>query len=376
MALSSCLPTSNKQDVVQDQNSATETVAVVQDTVTETVDVIDTIKVPDWLSGEDSIAYIENALIQSPISVETYLSLSKIHELENNLNNFNKQKTDDTWFGDEDYSQFIATHQDSCTLKLGNRIMRMHSLAFDKGDAMDKMQWTIAVNAAIDTFCIEMPDIPRDSALKDIDRVMYKFMDMIQSDWDYVSYVSSVLKEYQTIENYRQWINELPDDLMLMAQEEYLAWFQLNEERYAFWRDISSEQGQNSLKGPLQSAYYECLLENRKAELAIERKIVLNNKPYHQLGKKTTSQQWEKWLADNSVPVDIERCKEEGTIIPDTTMVKERSESLRVAYNRWLVTRQAFAAALPKAQGESYARLTSDLQSRFIGKLRWLVQYE
>jgi len=42
----------------------------------------DTVVVPEGYTGEDSVAYIENAILQSPISVEDLLGLAEVHSVE------------------------------------------------------------------------------------------------------------------------------------------------------------------------------------------------------------------------------------------------------------------------------------------------------
>ena len=42
----------------------------------------DTTGVPEWLTGEDSIAYIENHTVKSPISVADLLGLAEVHTVE------------------------------------------------------------------------------------------------------------------------------------------------------------------------------------------------------------------------------------------------------------------------------------------------------
>ena len=49
----------------------------------------DTVTVPEGYTGEDSIAYIENTILQSPISAEDLLGLAEVHYVENAIDNYN-----------------------------------------------------------------------------------------------------------------------------------------------------------------------------------------------------------------------------------------------------------------------------------------------
>ena len=45
----------------------------------------DTVTVPEGITGEDSIAYIENAVLKDHISMSDFLALAEVHELEDRL---------------------------------------------------------------------------------------------------------------------------------------------------------------------------------------------------------------------------------------------------------------------------------------------------
>ena len=110
----------------------------------------------------------------------------------------------------------------------------------------------------------------------------------------------------------------------------------------------------------------------------MERDIILNGKPYQQKGKTVTAKEWEQWIADNSVPEDINDLKKMGDTdrIPSDTLVADRVNTLKFTFSRWLKARQALAAALPKEQGDSYDYLTADIHSRMVGKLAAIIPYE
>ena len=123
----------------------------------------DTVNVPEWITGEDSIAYIENVILQSPISAEDLLGLAEVHSVEDrvyNYNNFDKAKESPQYA-----NLYLATHRDSAAMRLANRFMRMANLVNINGNANDKLHWAVAVNAALDSFHVAVPSVPSDSAL-------------------------------------------------------------------------------------------------------------------------------------------------------------------------------------------------------------------
>ena len=91
-----------------------------------------------------------------------------------------------------------------------------------------------------------------------------------------------------------------------------------------------------------------------------------------------TAKEWEQWIADNSVPEDIDDLKKMGDTdrIPSDTLVADRVNTLMSTFGRWLKARQALATALPKEQGDSYDYLTADIHSRMVGKLAAIIPYE
>ena len=339
------------------------------------IDPRDTVQVPEGLSGEDSIAYIENMVIQSPISADDLLGLAEVHSLEEwlfNYNNFDRAAEEPEYA-----DNFLATRRDSCAMRLANRFMRMHHLINENGDAMDELQFALAVNAILDTFRAEMPEVVPDSALDEIGRVMDKFSSLTQAEMNMQCYVLAAVDYYRAIEAYRRWLADVPVNLKTLAQEEYKAWNALNEVRFSFWRDVSYRQEYSSMKPMEIEAYYSNLADNRRAELAVERSIVLGGKPYRQLGKTVTTPQWEKWIAEKSKPEDYDLLveMERDDLIPDESLVSEYVDQLKTSFSRWLAARQAFAAALPKDRATSYDNLTADIHSRMVGQLPLLVPF-
>lgn len=333
------------------------------------IDPCDTVQVPEGVTGEDSIAYIENRVIQSPITADDLLGLAEVHSLEEYLfcyNNFERAKNEPQYA-----DHFLPTRRDSCALRLANRFMRMHHLVELNGDAMDELQWALAVNAVLDTFRSHVPEVAPDAALDEIMRVMDKFSSMTQLEMNMNSYVSASVAYYRLIESYRQWLEAVPTQLKELAMEEYVAWYILNEARFDFWNDVSSSQEAYSLKPMEVEGYKSELSDNRRAELEIEKGIVLSGRDYKQQGRTVTTRQWEGWIEEHSVPDDIEILRELGRteLIPSYSLVAQRVSRLRTAFSRWLAARQALAAALPKAQGTAYDNLTADIHSRIIGQL-------
>ena len=322
----------------------------------------DTVAVPEGITGEDSIAYIEDAVLKNHISFSDFLALAEVHELEDRLFLYNDS---------------IATPRDKAAMRLANRFMRMHYVAIS-GDANSKLQWAMAVNAVLDTLRVDVPSLPKDSALNEIIRVSDKYSSETQSEMNFQCYIRSSIDYYRTIEAYRQWIQAVPSDIRPLVQEEYEAWHDLHDARFTLWEDVSFRQEWYSMKPMEIEGYREYLLSNRRAELEIERDIILGGKLYKQKGKTVTVKEWDQWMADNSVPEDIDDLKKMGDTdhIPSDSLVADRVNTLKSTFSRWLKARQDLAAALPKEQGDSYDYLTADIHSRMVGKLDDIIPYE
>ena len=342
-----------------------------------TFDPRDTVIVPEGLTGEDSIAYIENAILKRPISAADLLSLAEVHTVQDRLFHCYEEAGCPVYdpYSREDHQ---TERRDSAAMCLANRLIRMANLVNLNGDANDKLQWAVAVNAAIDSFHVAVPSLPIDSVISDINRVVKKFSNDTQSELNFRWYVKATVDYYRTIEAYRQWLSEVPSNLKSLMQNEYVAWHNFNEARFAFWRDVSYNQEWYSMKPMEIEGYYENLSANRRAELEVERSIILEGKPYLQKGKTVTSSQWEKWITDHSVPEDIEYLRNEflKDRIPNDSIVSNRVNALKSSFSQWIGVRKAIVNALPQEQGQWYQNITDDIHCRIIGKLDNIIPLE
>lgn len=335
----------------------------------------DTVNVPEGLTGEDSIAYIENMIVKSPITANDLLGLAEVHYVEESLTLYGDlgRPLNDPYYREDPQTE----HRDSAAMRLANRFLRMGNLVNLNGNANDKLQWAVAVNAAIDTFLVAVPYLNSDSVIHEIGRVVYKYSNQTQGELNFMCYVDAMVDYYRTIESYRQWLASAPTSQKPLIQKEYEAWHDFNEARFAFWNDVSYRQEWYSMKPMEVEGYYENLSANRRAELQLERGIIENGNSYHQKGKTVTSAQWEQWITDHSVPEDAEDMKEYGREdeLPSDSIVTDRVNALKTAFSRWMAARKAIAAALPKQQGNSYDNLTADIHCRMIGKLDNIIPY-
>ena len=337
----------------------------------------DTVVVPEGLTGEDSIAYIENMIVKSPISATDLLRLAAVHTVQDRLFHCYEEAGCPVYdpYSREDHQ---TERRDSAAMSLANRLIRMADLVSLNGGANDKLQWAIAVNAAIDSFHVVVPSLPIDSVISDINRVVSKFSNDTQSELNFRWYVKATVDYYRTIEAYRQWLSDVPSNLKSLMQNEYVAWHNFNEARFAFWRDVSYNQEWYSMKPMEIEGYYENLSASRRAELKIERGIILEGKPYLQKGKTVTSSQWEKWITDRSVPEDIEYLRNEfwKDRIPSDSIVSNRVNALKSSFTRWMEARKAIAKALPQEQSKWYDNMTSDIFCRLVGRLGNIIPLE
>jgi len=176
--------------------------------------------------------------------------------------------------------------------------------------------------------------------------------------------MSASLAFYETLEAYRQMLSAVPDAIRPLAHEEYEAWYDLNLARFDFWNDVSFTQTWYSAKPMDTEGYFENLLKSRRAEIGIERAIILDGMPYQQQGTTVTRQQWEEWIAEHSVPEDMERVPD--YYMPEDSVVSARVNRLKATFQRWIAARHAIVAALPKEQGISYDNFTADIHWNFV----------
>ena len=94
--------------------------------------------------------------------------------------------------------EYFATHRDSAAMRLANRFMRMSYVVTLNGNANDKLEWAVAVNAALDTFHLAVPAIPRDSAINEITNVISRFSSLSQFEMNAASYVDASVEYYRT----------------------------------------------------------------------------------------------------------------------------------------------------------------------------------
>lgn len=337
----------------------------------------DTVIVPEGLAGEDSIAYIENAVVKSPISAADLLGLAAVHTVQDRLFHC-YEKAGYPVYEPQSRDNRQIERRDSAAMCLANQLIRMAELVNLNGDANDKLQWAIAVNTAINSFHVAVPSLPLDSVVPDINRVVSKFSNDTQSEMNFISYVNATVDYYRTIEAYRRWLSDVPSSLKSLMQNEYVAWHDFNEARFAFWRDVSYNQEWYSMKPMEIEGYYENLSVNRRAELDVERGIILENKPYQQKGKTVTSAQWEKWITDHSVPDDIEYLQNEfwKDRIPSDSIVNNRVNTLKSTFSQWMGARKAIVKALPQEESKWYDNMTSDIFCRLIGRLANIIPLE
>ena len=291
---------------------------------------------------------------QSPITASDLLGLPEEHFVEKSVFNYNNFELAKEF--PEDADRFKATYRDSAAMRLANRFLQMGYIVRTRGNANDKLQWAIAVNVALNSFRKTVPYLPKDSAINEIQRVVEKFISGVGCEYYFRDDISSMVEDYHIIESYRRWLLAVPAYLKPLAQKEYETWHDFNEARFSFWEEVS-------YRAPIEIACYHYDLSNeRREELKVERGVILDGKPYHQKGQTVTAQEWEKWIVDHSVPIDIE-------IFLSDSIVKERVRTFKSTFSEWMSARRAIANTLPKDQGRYYNNLTADIQSLIIDKL-------
>ena len=306
---------------------------------------------------------------QSSITASYLFGLPEEHLVEKMFFNYNNVERAEMF--PEDADDYIATYRDSAALRLANRFLQMGYIVRAIGNANDKLQWAIAVNVALNSFRKTIPSLPKDSAINEITRVVGKYDSGTNYEYESRTYINSMVDYYRIIESYRLWFLAVPAYLKPLAQKEYKAWHDFNEARFALYTEVSSMQKPHRWKPMKENYAYAYFSSERRDVLEVERGVILSGKPYRQKGKTVTAQEWEKWIVDHSVPIDIEDLKEMGDneYIPSDSIVKERVRTFKSTFSQWMSARRAIANALPKEQRRYYNNLTADIQSLIIDKL-------
>ena len=291
-------------------------------------DALDSVlEIPDDLTEEQRLVFIENHVLTTPITADELLALRPIHTLDPDTTGYGN------WWSEQRWEQ----------IRLANRFMRMQFVAF--GEPMNEWQWLIAVQKIVADYAAPF-GINEEQALDSL----YAGADHLCAGTQYqinlCTYVMSSIEYYKTLAAYRSFINQLPEAQQALFIEEYAAWNKLNKARFDAYTDIRRANSHYSalpmeLEG-MYAAYAEC----RRQILTQEQAVILSGKNYRQKHPVVRTKDWNTYLQSLYNQATDE----------DSTIVQTLDETTK----EWIAIRQKIANQLPEPQQTAYDNLTAD----------------
>lgn len=285
------------------------------------------IEIPKDLTEEDQIAYVENQVLTTPVSVSELLSLQPIHTLDPNENE-KEYITDAGWE----------------KIRLLNRFMRMQYVA--SGNPMDELRWTIATQVILADYAVHF-GIRKEQAIDSLLSVADYLSCGTQFQINQYTYVISSVEYYKTLDAYINLIEDMPAKLQPLFYDEYTAWNKMNKTRHnAYVNILRAGEHYSALPMELESMFAS-YAEKRRLLLEIERHILSAGKEYQRQHGVVRTADWKQYLYTFE-----NQCADDE----DMALVQELDETVRM----WINSRQKIARNLPPSAGTSYDNLTAD----------------
>ncbi len=136
-------------------------------------------EIPEGLTKEEQIAYIENNVLTTPVSVSELLALQPIHTLDPHQRYWE-------YISDAKWEQF----------RLMNRFMRMQYVAL--GDPMDELRWVIATQVILDDYATPLA-ITQEQAIDSLLSAAEFLGCGTQYEINQCTYVMSSVEYYKTL---------------------------------------------------------------------------------------------------------------------------------------------------------------------------------
>lgn len=292
------------------------------------MDSMDTeLEVPEGLTEEERVTYIENHVLKTPITVNELLALQPIHTLDPG----------------ERYWEYI-TEAEWAKFRLMNRFMRMQYVAL--GDPMDELRWVVATQVILDDYATPL-GITQEQAIDSLLSAADYLCGGTQYEINQCTYVMASVEYYKTLASYKSFIEQMPKDLQPLLYEEYTAWNKLNKARHNAYVNIV-RAGDHYSALPMEfEGMYAAYAEKRSQLLDIEKQILFANKSYSLLHPVVKTADWNRYL---QALRDMCGTDESLTIVDD----------LDKTVCEWIRVRQKIAKHLSPSVGTYYDNLTAD----------------
>ena len=283
---------------------------------------------PDGLTEEEKVIYIENHVLTTPITAEELLALTPVHDLDPYTE----------WYEGgwpEEYMEKV---------RMANRFMRMQYVAY--GDPMDELQWVDATHAILTEYATSY-DITESQALDSMLAGVEHMEAGSQFDLNQWTYVLASVEYYKTLAAYKSLIDDMLEYKKDMFLQEYIAWNKMNKARHKAYVYIR-RAGDHYSSLPMEyEAMYSAYAIYRRQLLALENEVVWANKTYKRKHPVVKVEDWEGYL-----DTKLYRTAEDE----DSTIVKEVDQSVRT----WLRIRKRIAKNVYSGFQDSYDNLTND----------------
>lgn len=319
----------NKQQEQQEQQKIRIEDLPLRQTIHNRLAAIDTVPVlPEGLTEEEQVIYVEDLVLTSPITVEELLALTPIHDLDPNTG----------WYGGDWPEAYMEK------VRMANRFMRMQYIAL--GDPMDEMRWVEAVQTILAEYAATH-GISVAQALDSLSDGVAHLEAGTQYEMNQWTYVLASVEYYKTLAAYKTIIDDMPEYKKEMFTQEYVAWNMMNKARHKAYVFIR-RAGDHYSSLPMEyEAMYSAYVTYRRQLLTLENEIMWTNKTYKRQHPIVKAADWEDYL-----DTKLYRTAEDE----DSTIVNEVDQSVRT----WLRARKKIAKNSDSGCHESYDDITND----------------
>ena len=285
------------------------------------------LEIPEGLTQEEQITYIENHVLTTPISAVELLALQPIHTLD----------------PDERYRDYITETQ-WVKIRLMNRFMRMQYVA--SGDPMDELRWVEATQVMLNDYATPL-GITQVQAVDSLLSASEYLCGGTQYQINQCTYVMSSVEYFKTLAAYKALIEQSSKDLQPLLYEEYAAWNKLNKARHSAYVNILRADDHYSALPMEFEGMYAAYAEKRRQMLDIEKDILSAGKEYPLRHPVVRTADWEQYLESLR-----NWCADDDALAV--------AEELEQTVQAWIGIRLQITKHLPSPAGTSYDNLTAD----------------
>lgn len=285
------------------------------------------LEIPEGLTEEEQVTYVENLVLKTPVSVIELLALQPIHSLD----------------PDQRYWDYM-TEAEWEKIRLMNRFMRMQYVAL--GDPMDELRWVVATQVILEDYAIPL-GITQEQAIDSLLSAAEYLCCGTQQEIIQCTYVMASVEYFKTLVAYNAFIEDMTEDQQTLMREEYATWNKLNKARHNAYVNIV-RAGDHYSALPMEfEGMYAAYAVKRRQLLDIEKQILSAGKAYPLQHPVVRTKDWENYLQTLR-----DKCESDEAL----GIVDDLDKTV----SAWISTRQKIARHLPPSVGSFYDNLTAD----------------